>query len=181
MYKTILIIIAITLVVIIAMAVVDKVSGDIADPASSVRSLSEDDTLQVTITGEVAHTGVYYLPLKSTLADLCQSAGEVSSNADPKAYNTSYLLKDKQTFYIAPIYDNGDTCQVSPINKVNINTADKATLMAMVKVFSSSLADKIIAYRTANGQFMRIEDLESVGDIGPATFEKCKNLVILHD
>jgi len=181
MYKTILIIIAITMIVIIAMAVVDKVSNDITDPTSSVRSLSQDDSLQITITGEVAHTGVYYMPLRSTLGDLCLSAGGVSSNADGKAYNTGYLLKSKQTFYIAPLYDNGDTCQVSPINKVNVNTADKATLMSIVKVFSSSIADKIIAYRTANGQFTRLEDLESVGDIGPATFEKCKNLVTLHE
>lgn len=181
MYKTILIIIAITMAVIVAMAIVDKTSGDITSPSSSAKSLSEDDVLQITITGEVAHTGVYYMPIKSTLGDLCLSAGGVNANADPKAYNVSYLLKAKQAFYIAPLYDNGDTCQVTPISKVNVNGADKATLMGAVKVFSSTVAENIISYRTANGPFARLEDLENVTGVGPATFEKCKNFVTLRD
>jgi len=178
MFKTIIAIIITTVVVLIIMAVVDKTTSTIVSSTPTSTSASVADSLQVTITGEVNHTGTYLLALKSSLKDLLDAAGGATSNADPKAYDTAFLLENKQTFFIAPIYDNGNTCAVTPIPKVCINNADKATLLG-VSAFSTSVAQAIVTYRESNGSFKRIEELKNVTGLGNATFEKCKNYVTL--
>jgi len=178
MFKTIIAIVITTVVVLIIMAVVDKTTSAIVSSTPKSSNVSVSDTLQVTITGEVNHTGTYLIALKSGLADLLDAAGGATSNADPKAYDTSFLLEDKQTFYIAPIFDNGNTCAVTPISKVCVNVADKATLQG-IGAFSSTVAGNIVSYRETNGAFKRLEDLKNVSGIGNATFEKCKNFVTL--
>jgi len=180
MFKTIIAIVVTTVVVLIIMAVVDKTTSSIVSSTPKSSSVSVSDTLQVTITGEVNHTGTYLLALKTSLGDLLDAAGGATSNADSKAYDTSFILEDKQTFYIAPIYDNGNTCAVTPISKVSINTADKTALLG-VQAFSTTVAGAIVTYREANGSFRRLEDLKNVSGIGNATFEKCKNYVTLTD
>jgi|LAHS01.1.fsa_nt_gb competence protein ComEA len=181
MFKTIIAVLCVTVVLLITMAVVDRLSGEIVNPLSQNVVSSLSDSLQVTITGEVAHTGTYFLPLKSTLSDLLLSAGGATSNADPKAYDTSVLLLNKAYFYIAPIYDNANACSLTPINKVNVNSADETALKKGVDAFSSTVCSAIVVYRSSNGLFKQLEDLRSVTGIGPSTFEKCKNYVTLHE
>jgi competence protein ComEA len=178
MFKAIIAIIITTVVVLIIMAVVDKTTAEIVDSTPASASLSAADSLQVTITGEVNHTGTYLLSLSSTLKDLLDAAGGATANADPKAYDVSFVLANKETFYIAPIYDNGNTCAVTPISKVCVNTADKTALLG-VSAFSTSVAQAIVAYRESNGAFKRLEELKEVSGVGNATFEKCKNYITL--
>ena len=56
---------------------------------------------------------------------------------------------------------------------VNVNTADANTLTKFNGV-GPSTAQKIIDYRTANGDFASCDDLTKVKGIGPATLEKIK-------
>ena len=56
---------------------------------------------------------------------------------------------------------------------VNVNTADSSTLTKFNGV-GPSTAQKIIDYRTANGEFTSCNDLVKVKGIGPATLEKIK-------
>jgi len=58
-------------------------------------------------------------------------------------------------------------------DKVNINTADQATL-EKIKGIGPKKAEDIIAYRKANGNFKSIEDLGKVKGIGPKILEKIK-------
>ena len=60
--------------------------------------------------------------------------------------------------------------------KVNINTADLATLQTLSGV-GPSTAQKIIDYRTANGKFKTIEDIKKVSGIGEKTFAKFKDKI----
>ena len=82
------------------------------------------------------------------------------------------------SFYIAPLYDNSNTCSVAPLNKVNINTADKATLMN-VPGFGDAVSSALITYRDSHGLFQRIEEIKDVPGIGEATFSKAKNNIQL--
>lgn len=182
MFKIIIAIIATTVVVLIAMAVVDKTTGAIVSSTpTTTSSASATDSLQVTVTGEVNHTGTYVLALQSTLKDLLEAAGGATSNADPKAYDVTYVLKNKASFYIAPIYNNGNTCAVTPIEKVCVNSATKEELNDRVSAFSSSVAGAVVAYRQEKGSFKALEELKNVNGVGPATFEKCKDYVTLTD
>jgi competence protein ComEA len=57
------------------------------------------------------------------------------------------------------------------IEKININEADLSQL-SMIKGIGSKKAQAIIDYRTANGDFMSLEDLEKVKGIGSSTLQK---------
>lgn len=60
------------------------------------------------------------------------------------------------------------------INKININTADKETLMTL-KGVGEVLAQRIIDYRTQNGYFQTIEDIKNVSGIGEQKFITIKS------
>lgn len=179
MLKWIIGIVVATIAFIIVMAGVDNLTNNIDVFDDESTSLREDEAVQVTVTGEVNRTGTYLLENGSTLADLLEAAGKVTGNADARAYNTSIVLEDNQSYYIAPLYDQSDICAIEPITKVSINDGNKEELLT-IDVFSDAVATSIVEYRLANGNYERLEDLYNVPGIGPATFEKCKNFVILH-
>jgi competence protein ComEA len=56
--------------------------------------------------------------------------------------------------------------------KVNLNTADAATLARDLLGIGQVKAQAIVEYRTANGAFASVDDLLEVKGIGAATLEK---------
>lgn len=63
--------------------------------------------------------------------------------------------------------------------KVNINTADAATLAAVLHGVGRSKAEAIVAYRSANGPFRSADQLVEVRGIGLATVEKNRDKIIV--
>jgi len=63
-------------------------------------------------------------------------------------------------------------------NKININTASVEEL-TQLKGIGPNHAAKIIAYREKNGPFKTPEDLIQVPGIGPKTFEKIKDVIVV--
>ena len=61
-------------------------------------------------------------------------------------------------------------------SKVNINKANKEKLMTLPGV-GESTALKIIEYRTQNGDYKSIEDLQKVAGIGDSKFNNLKEYV----
>jgi len=59
---------------------------------------------------------------------------------------------------------------------VNINTADSATLQTLNGI-GPSKAQAIIDYRTQNGPFAKIEDIQNVSGIGPSTYANIKDYI----
>ena len=55
---------------------------------------------------------------------------------------------------------------------ININTADKETLMTVIKGVGEKKAEAIITYRKENGNFKSVDDLSNVKGIGQSTVEK---------
>ncbi len=180
MFKIIIIALVVTLVGLAGFAVVEKNRIDMTNGTNNSSTSLEEDKIVVTITGEVTKNypngGSYTLPLDSNLLDLILAAGGATTNADPKAYDSDFILENKMSFYIAPLYDNTNTCSTEPIKKVNINTGSKESLMEIGSI-GSTIASAIISYREENGDFGRIEELKNVSGIGNATFEKIKNFV----
>ena len=94
MFKTIIIVIIITVVTLVALAAVDRFANDVTAPNTSLAYSEKDsDSLEVTISGEISHEGTYLLPLNSTLRDLIDGAGGMTSNADQKAFNLDLELR----------------------------------------------------------------------------------------
>ncbi len=64
------------------------------------------------------------------------------------------------------------TARADSAQTVNINQADAATLAQMLSGIGEKKAQAIIEYRNTHGAFSKLEDLDQVKGIGPATVEK---------
>lgn len=63
--------------------------------------------------------------------------------------------------------------------RVNINTADAATLDRVLDGVGPSKAEAIIQYRKANGPFRSMDQLASVKGIGLATIERNRDRIVV--
>jgi competence protein ComEA len=61
---------------------------------------------------------------------------------------------------------------------VNINTADAAQLDALPRI-GPKMAQRIVDYRKANGNFKRVQDLMKVKGIGEKVFAKLQPLITI--
>ena len=64
---------------------------------------------------------------------------------------------------------------------ININTADKETLMSTIKGVGEKRAEAIIAYREDHGSFKSIEELANVRGVGPSIVESNMDNLSLKD
>jgi competence protein ComEA len=63
--------------------------------------------------------------------------------------------------------------------RIDINTADVATLDRVLLNIGPAKAQAIVAYRTANGPFRSIEQLALVKGIGLKTIEKNRDRIVV--
>ena len=178
--KTIIIIVALTVAGLAAFGIVSNMLNGASTVTSTTTAAANSDLISVTIIGEVNHTGTFSVSKNATLGDLIDAANGVNTNADSLAYDTSCTLKAKETYYIAPIYDNSTSCSITPIKKCNVNSADADTIVSVTSV-SQTVANAIVNYRTENDRFACLEDLKNVSGIGAATYTKMRTKVTLRD
>lgn len=178
MTKIFIAVLVVTIGLIVVFQFIDPNIATSSVQGSTSALVNSGDSISVSISGEIVRSGTYIVDINSTLADLIEVASGVNTNADELAYDTSYLLEDGLSFYIAPKYDNTDVCSLEPIKKVNINS-DSETKLQEVSGIGASIAKAIVSYRNDGNSFKRIEDLKEVSGIGNATFEKIKNYVVL--
>ena len=62
--------------------------------------------------------------------------------------------------------------------RVNINTADAKSLMTLAGI-GEKAAEKIVAYRDANGPFKTPDDLQKVTGVGPSVIEKNRGRIVV--
>lgn len=139
--------------------------------------------LTIDITGEVVRPGVYNLPPNSRVRDAIQAAGGLSEDADVEILNLAAELADGQKIVVMskgeiPLPPGG-IVRSNPIEVnglININTATAEQLDTLPGIGPAKAGD-IITYRQKNGAFDKIEDIQNVSGIGPATFENIRNLI----
>ncbi len=142
--------------------------------------LEDDSSISVGISGEVFQSGNYVLEAESTMADLIDAAGGVTTNADERCYFFDAILVDNMSYYIAPKYELDDVCGNNPIEKININVASLAELDELPDI-GETKAKNIIAYREEIGTFYTIEGIKEVDGIGESTFSKIRDKIMLHE
>ncbi|MBM3156483.1 MAG: ComEA family DNA-binding protein [Chloroflexi bacterium] len=124
--------------------------------------------IRVYVEGEVVNPGVYELNGEALIADAVAAAGGFSAEADRASVNLAATLRDGGHIHV---------CRVGEIpQKVNINTAELWLLEALPGI-GEVLAQRIIDYRTANGQFQEIDELMRVEGMGPKVFELIKDKI----
>jgi competence protein ComEA len=148
----------------------------------------------VHVSGAVGQPGVYPLPEGSRIQDAIESAGGLQNAAEPLALNLAARLEDGDQLWI-PAEGEADL-QLSPGSPastpvlapqdgttparadglIEINTASQAELESLPGI-GPVTASKIIAYREEKGLFKTVEQILDVPGIGPATFERIKDLI----
>jgi competence protein ComEA len=133
--------------------------------------------LVVHVSGAVQNPGLYQLAPGSRVQAAIQAAGGLLPDADQEALNLAALLKDGQRVLV-PTYAQAQAAAAGSAsgNLVDINTASQEALESLPGI-GPVLAQRIIAYREANGIFAAVEDLQKVEGVGADTFDKLRELV----
>ena len=138
-----------------------------------VESVSEQ-LLMIDVAGAVVNPGVYSLPLSARVFEAIKAARGLKKGADASDVNQARILKDGEQIYIFPTSHSASTGAKKTVRKNGPVMINRAT----VKDFESLdgigpvLANRIVAFRKANGPFAAIEDIMKVPGIGSSTFAK---------
>lgn len=134
--------------------------------------------------------GVYSLAVGSRVQDALALAGDLQTNADTRTLNLARKLNDGEQIYVLSIGEvtsmpptalpRGMTAVRTPTlsstGKININTATLNELDVLPGI-GPAIGQRIIDYRTQNGDFKKIDDIKKVRGIGDAMFEQIKDLI----
>jgi competence protein ComEA len=152
-------------------------------PTSSSKTL-----VVVDVDGAVRHPGVVQLPDGMRVIDAIERAGGLTRSADTGALNLAELLIDGQQVVVPSTTGAGATPAEPPsadgavapsaAGPVSLNSASEAELETLPGI-GPVLAAAIVQWRTDNGGFTSIDQLQDVSGIGPATFAELAPLVRL--
>ncbi len=158
-------------------------NADLPSAPRSTATPSLPSTVIVYISGAVGVPDVYELPLDARIKDLVLAAGGLTADADPERINLAERLKDSEHVHVprqGESPDDGavvaDTAGVAQGGSLDLNTASASDLDSLPGI-GQSFADRIIEYRTTNGPFTSVADLQKVKGIGAALFAKIAPLV----
>ena len=163
----------------------DAITLDTAEKTEERR----EERLTVYVTGAVNQAGVVTLPGNARVLDAVNACGGMLPTADADNVNLAQPLRDGQQIRVptkvaAPQPAETETLAKSsgrptpPGAKVNINTADEASLDTLPGI-GPATAKRIIDYRQSEGPFQTLEDLKKVRGIGEAKFAKLKDMITL--
>lgn len=68
-------------------------------------------------------------------------------------------------------------CYLLAADIVNINTADKQTLMTEIKGVGEKRAEAIISWREQHGPFKSVDDLANVSGVGQSIVDKNRDVM----
>jgi competence protein ComEA len=150
-------------------------------PSPTPAATATPRPLQVYVSGAVHQPDVYTLPPESIVKDALFAAGGATDDADLDRINLALPVADGQHIYVPHLGEANPPVPSPPVappsdGKININTADPATLETLPGI-GPVIAQRIVDYRLANGPFTQIEEIMDVSGIGPATFERIKDLI----
>lgn len=180
-----ILIIAVLFIFVIKAGLDDSAVTKEKDNAKETKTSLE--TIFIDIGGAVNSPMLAELPDGSRVEDAIVAAGGLTENADLTSINRAEFLTDGEKIYIPAFEQNADgdesemastvtAAESSQSGKVNINTADLATLQTLNGV-GPVTAQKIIDYRTSNGRFKTLEDIKNVSGIGEKTYGKLKDFI----
>lgn len=161
----------------------DSSVSDLCDSNEGASNTLVETTMVIYICGAVVSPGVYELPAGSRVNDAVMAAGGFSAEADHNYVNLAEPISDGIKIQI-PTVQEVSTLQPEISDSfsnsdprsglVNINRASKEELKTIPGI-GDGIANKIIDYRTQNGNFSTIEDIMKVSGIKEKLFSKIKD------
>ncbi len=158
--------------------------------ASALATSTSIVSVLVDVGGAVVMPGVHELRSGDRVVDAIRAAGGLTPDADRERLNMAMPVSDGQRIWIPRVGEVEPSVVVpeggarnadgggepSPVARVDINLADAGQLETLPGI-GPSLAAAIIAYRTGNGPFARVEDLTNVPGIGRVKMQQLTDLV----
>jgi competence protein ComEA len=141
--------------------------------------------LLVDVSGAVRRPGVYKLPAGSRINDALLEAGGATAKADLTLVNRAATLTDGQQVLVTEKVSATNTAATSGGSSaggaaaapIHLNNATLGQLDELPGV-GPATAQRIIDYRTANGPFKTVDELDLVSGIGPAKLAELRDLVV---
>ncbi|GAA4372423.1 ComEA family DNA-binding protein [Paeniglutamicibacter cryotolerans] len=148
------------------------------------------DLLVIHVAGAVRDPGIYKLPSGARAYEAIEAAGGLDKDADASSLNLAALVQDATRLYVprkgeqpglqppgtGPGISQAPPGSGEPDAKINVNTADAAALQELPGI-GPALAANIIDFRSANGPFSSVADLDAVSGIGPVMLKRLEPLV----
>jgi competence protein ComEA len=134
-------------------------------------------TLFVQVVGAVMSPGVYELPPDSRVMDAVALAGGLTAKADPASINLARIVQDGEQLVIGTTGGSPSSRSAQP-SAININNATIDDFDELPRI-GPTLAERIVAYRDANGPFSAIEELLDVPGIGDLTLAGMRDKITL--
>jgi competence protein ComEA len=131
-------------------------------------------TIEGYVLGAVLQPGVYTMQRGARVKDLVLAAGGLLDNADITRVEMAGLLADGQSVYVPRL---GERVPLQLGGKVNLNVASVTDLHNALGV-STTVARKIVNYRSAHGTFTAVSQLLLV-PVSKATYDRIKDLVTI--
>lgn len=149
----------------------------------------------VYVCGFVANPGVYEVYEGMRLFEAIEQAGGFLPGADREWLNLAQKVSDGQRIYVCSAEETKELAAAQRIGdmtgagggsdagaratgteKVNLNTADKETLMTLPGI-GEVKADAIIQYRTEHGAFASAEEIQNISGIKDAVYAKIRDRI----
>jgi competence protein ComEA len=154
-----------------------------APPASQATEVTAPAFVLVYVSGAVRHPDVYELPAAARVKDAVLAAGGFADEANPDQINLAdhvtdaqHILVPRQGETLQAAASPGDQSATDSGTPLNINTASASELESLEGI-GQVLAQRILEYRTANGPFQAVEDLQKVKGISAGLLAKIAPLV----
>lgn len=136
--------------------------------------------ITVYVTGAVMNPqSTLTLPAGSRVQDAISAAGGLLDDADLDRINLAGILRDGDQIHAFSTQDRMAASGIPTPNNAGIVSINSATLEELVTLpgIGPAIAERIIAYREANGRIIDYTDLNNVSGIGPALIERLQGLV----
>lgn len=134
--------------------------------------------IYVHVVGAVEHPGLFSLRDGDRVVDAVSAAGGFTETADQGQVNLARFVSDGEQLVVPVVGAAPPAGGAASVGggKVNLNTADLATLETLPRV-GPAMAQRIIDWRKSKGRFSSIQDLMGVTGVGDKTFAQLKDLV----
>ncbi|HHX61841.1 MAG TPA: competence protein ComEA [Epulopiscium sp.] len=146
-------------------------------------------SIPIYICGAVKNPDVYYLSPTTIIKEAIIAAGGFTDDADEEVWNLAMEIQKGEKIYIPKVgeeidksgnsYDNrvgGNESSYKDCELININKANQQELTSLPGI-GPTIAQNIIGYREANGDFKTLQDVTNVSRIGQVTLEKIKDYI----
>lgn len=146
-------------------------------------------TVLVHVVGQVGAPGVVEVPEGSRVVDAIEAAGGLAAGADSAAVNLARTVVDGEQIYVPVPGELPPPAAEGPSSGgatgpgstgvpglVDVNTATVEDLDTLPGI-GPALAERIVTWRTENGDFSSVDQLADVSGIGPSVLGKIRDLV----